>query len=157
MPSPMLFFLRTKNYLSNQMHTVFSENKNNIGDITCPMMPPIIGGVGNIQHPHDAPHVIFFLRTKIIFPIKCIVLFLRTKITWGCHAALHDAPIMGCQGHQTPHDTPMLFFDNLEKKNWTVAGVLRKNIWFSLPVPKIKFDPTPQGKYALMFTFQVLH
>ena len=24
--------------------------------------------------------------------------------------------------------------------------VLRKNIWFSLPVPKIKFDPPPQGK-----------
>ena len=27
-----------------------------------------------------------------------------------------------------------------------MAGVLRKNIWFSIPVPKIKFDPPPQGK-----------
>ena len=27
-----------------------------------------------------------------------------------------------------------------------MAGVLRKNIWFSVPVPKIKFDPPPQEK-----------
>ena len=31
----------------------------------------------------------------------------------------------------------------------TVARDLRKNIWFSLPVPKIKFDPPSQGKNAL--------
>ena len=31
------------------------------------------------------------------------------------------------------------------------AGVLRINIWFSIPVPKIKFDPPPQGKSALVF------
>ena len=32
------------------------------------------------------------------------------------------------------------------EKNLTAAGVLRKNIWFSLPIPKIKFDPPTQGK-----------
>ena len=70
----------------------------------------------------------------------------------------HHAPIMGVSwGIRHPHDTPLLFFDNLVKKNLTVAGVLRKNIWFSLPVPKIKFDPPPQEKNALMFKFQVLH
>ena len=30
---------------------------------------------------------------------------------------------------------------------------LRINIWFSIPVPKIKFGPTPQGKSALVFIF----
>ena len=39
------------------------------------------------------------------------------------------------------------------KKNLTAAGVHRKNIWFSLPIPKIKFDPPPQGKNALVFIF----
>ena len=29
-----------------------------------------------------------------------------------------------------------------------MAGVLRRNIWFSLPIPKIKFDPPAQGKNA---------
>ena len=43
-------------------------------------------------------------------------------------------------------------FDNLVKK-LTLAGVVRKNIWFSLPVPKIKFDPPPQGNNALVFIF----
>ena len=33
------------------------------------------------------------------------------------------------------------------------AGVLRINIWFSVPVPKIKFDPPLQGKSALVFIF----
>ena len=47
----------------------------------------------------------------------------------------------------------VLFFENLVKKNLIVAGVLRKNIWFSVPVPKIKFDPPPQGKNALVFIF----
>ena len=55
----------------------------------------------------------------------------------------------GVGGIRHPHDTPMLFFDNLVK----VTGVLRKNIWFSLPIPKIKFDPSTQGKNALMFIF----
>ena len=32
------------------------------------------------------------------------------------------------------------------EKNLTVAGILRKNIWFAIPDPKIKFDPPPQGK-----------
>ena len=44
------------------------------------------------------------------------------------------------------------FFNNLVK-NLTAAGVLRKNIWFSLLVPKIRFDPPPQGKNALVFIF----
>ena len=48
------------------------------------------------------------------------------------------------------------FLDNLVKK-LEVAGVLRKNIWFSLPVPKIKFDPLPQAINDLVFIFQVLH
>ena len=48
--------------------------------------------------------------------------------------------------------TKVSLFDNLVK-NLTVAGVLRKNIWFSSPVPKIKFDPLPQGKNALMLIF----
>ena len=42
--------------------------------------------------------------------------------------------------------TKMSFFDNFVKKNLTAAGVIRKYIWFSLPIPKIKLDPPPQGK-----------
>ena len=41
---------------------------------------------------------------------------------------------------------PKLFFNNPVKKNFTVAGVLRINIWFSIPVPKIKFDPPHKEK-----------
>ena len=48
--------------------------------------------------------------------------------------------------------TKMSVFENLVK-NLIVARVLRINIWFSLSVPKIKFDPLPQGKSALMFIF----
>ena len=48
---------------------------------------------------------------------------------------------------------PKSFFDNPVKKNFTVAGVLNINIWFSIPVPKIKFDPQPQGKSALVLIF----
>ena len=36
---------------------------------------------------------------------------------------------------------PKSFFDNHVKKNLTVAGVLRINIWLFIPVLKIKFDP----------------
>ena len=32
----------------------------------------------------------------------------------------------------------------------TATGVLRINIWLFIPVPKIKFDPPPQGKSALV-------
>ena len=32
------------------------------------------------------------------------------------------------------------FFENLVK-NLIAAGVVRKNIWFSVPAPQIKFDP----------------
>ena len=39
------------------------------------------------------------------------------------------------------------------QKKMIVAGILRINIWFSVPVPKIKFDPPPQGKSALVFIF----
>ena len=47
---------------------------------------------------------------------------------------------------------PKSFFDNPVKKNLTVAGVLRINIWPFIPVPKIKFDPDPppHGKNALV-------
>ena len=38
--------------------------------------------------------------------------------------------------------------------NLTVAVVLRKYIWFSIPVPKIKFDPPQQGKNVLVFKFR---
>ena len=44
-------------------------------------------------------------------------------------------------------------FENLVKKNLIVARVLRINIWFSIPVPKVKFDPPPQGKSALVIIF----
>ena len=39
------------------------------------------------------------------------------------------------------------------KKNLTAAGVLRINIWPFIPVPKIKFDPPPHGKNALVLIF----
>ena len=35
----------------------------------------------------------------------------------------------------------------------TAAGVLRINIWLFIPVPKIKFDPPPHGKNALVLIF----
>ena len=65
-------------------------------------------------------------------------------IMGACDAPMLSlCPIMGgVRGHQTSPMAPMLFFDNLVKKNLPVAGVLRKNIWFSLPVPKLKFDPS---------------
>ena len=46
-----------------------------------------------------------------------------------------------------------IFFLQSCKKNLTLAGVLTINIWLSIHVPKIKFDPTPQGKSALVFIF----
>ena len=49
--------------------------------------------------------------------------------------------------------TKMSFFDNFVKKNLTVAGGFKKDIWFSLLIPKIKLDPLPQGKNALVFIF----
>ena len=44
-----------------------------------------------------------------------------------------------------------IIFLTIWGKNLTVAEVLRKNILFSLPIPKIKFDPPPQWKIALVF------
>ena len=62
-------------------------------------------------------------------------------------------------GHTNPSGWVMIFFytkvsffENLVKK-LDEAGVLRKNTWFSVHVPKIKFDPPPQGKNALVFIF----
>ena len=52
---------------------------------------------------------------------------------------------------------PKSFFDNPVKKNLTAAGVLRINIWLFIPVPKIKFDPPPQGKNALVLIFEGFH
>ena len=43
-------------------------------------------------------------------------------------------------------------FENFVKKI-DIGWPLRKNIWFLLPVPKIKFDPPSQGKNALVFIF----
>ena len=48
---------------------------------------------------------------------------------------------------------PKCHFLTIWWKNLTAAGVLRQYIWFSIPVPKIKFDPSPQGKNALVFKF----
>ena len=45
-----------------------------------------------------------------------------------------------------------VIFENLMKK-LIVAGVLRINMWFSVHVPKIKFEPSPQGKNALVLIF----
>ena len=65
-------------------------------------------------------------------------------------------------GHTNPSgwviffNTKMSFFENL-MKSLIAAGFLRINIWFSLPVPKIKFDPFQQRKNALVFIFQVFH
>ena len=47
----------------------------------------------------------------------------------------------------------MSFLDNFVKKILTAAGVSRKDIWFSLLIPKIKLDPPPQGKNALVLIF----
>ena len=44
-------------------------------------------------------------------------------------------------------------FLTILQKNFTVTGVLRINIWFSIPAPKIKFDPPPQGENALVLIF----
>ena len=48
--------------------------------------------------------------------------------------------------------TKVSFFENLMKK-LIAAGVLTINMWFSVPIPKIKFDPPPQGKNALVLIF----
>ena len=37
------------------------------------------------------------------------------------------------------------------------AGVIKINIWFSIPVPKIKFDLPPQGQNALVLIFEGFH
>ena len=47
------------------------------------------------------------------------------------------------------------FLTILSKKNLTAARVLRINIWLSILVPKIKFDPPPQGKSALVLIIKV--
>ena len=93
---PCYFFSKNKNYLPNQMHTVF---------------------------------------------------FLRTKTTWGGVMSPHDALIMGGAGgiRHPPHDTPMLFFDNLVKKNLTVAGVLRKKK-FGFPYLSLSLILSHKGK-----------
>ena len=36
---------------------------------------------------------------------------------------------------------------------WIVVEFSEKNICYSLPIPKIKFDPPPQGKNDLVFIF----
>ena len=51
--------------------------------------------------------------------------------------------------------TVKFFLQDCQKM--TVAGVFMINIWFSIPVPKIKFDPPPQGKNALVLIFYVFH
>ena len=48
--------------------------------------------------------------------------------------------------------TKVTIFENLMKK-LIAAGVLRINTWFSIHVPKIKFDPTPQQQNAKKYNF----
>ena len=45
-----------------------------------------------------------------------------------------------------------VIFENLMKK-LIAAGVLRMNMWFSVPIPKIKFEPLPQEQNALVLIF----
>ena len=52
--------------------------------------------------------------------------------------------------------TKVTIFENLMKK-LIAAGVIKNNIWFSVPVPKIKFDPPPQGQNALVLIFEGFH
>ena len=53
---------------------------------------------------------------------------------------------VGNMGHTNPSGWVMIFFMpkchflTIWCKNLIAAGVLRKNTWFSVPVPKIKFD-----------------
>ena len=46
-----------------------------------------------------------------------------------------------------------VIFLRIQRKNLIAAGVLRLIIWFSVLVPKIKFDPPPLGKSTLVFIF----
>ena len=62
----------------------------------------------------------------------------------GGHAS--DAPC------DAPSDAKVSFFDNLLKKLDSNSSS-QKNIWFSVSIPKIKFDPPPQGKNAFVFIF----
>ena len=45
---------------------------------------------------------------------------------------------------------PKCHFLRIYEKNLVAAGVLRKNIWFLVPIPNIKFHPPPQGKNAFI-------
>ena len=69
------------------------------------------------------------------------------SVTTPCHEGHHGGHHRGCLTPpvMSPSEAKVSFFDNL-LKNLTVAQVLRKNIWFSVPVPKIKFDPPIQRK-----------
>ena len=52
--------------------------------------------------------------------------------------------------------TKVTIFENLMKK-LIAAGVIKNNIWFCVPVPKIKFEPPLQGKNALVLIFEGFH
>ena len=77
-----------------------------------------------------------------------ILLALLQKLCWG-----------PCVGYTNASQSVMILlytkvsFSQFCEKNLTVAGVFRKDIWFSLPIPKIKLDPPPQGRNALVFIF----
>ena len=68
---------------------------------------------------------------------------------WGLFYGLYESIWLG---NDFFFYTKMTIFENLMKK-LIAAGVLRINIWFSVPVPKIKFEPPPQGKNALVLIF----
>ena len=64
-------------------------------------------------------------------------------------------------GHTNPSDSVMIFFFapkchflTIWWKNLTVAGVLGKNTYFSIPVHKIQFDPPHKGKVLWCLFFK---
>ena len=75
-----------------------------------------------------------------------------TSIATPCHGSFGGGI---WHPHDTPSDAKVSFFDNL-LKNLTAAQVLRKNIWFSIPIPKIKFNPPPQEKMLWCSYFRSL-
>ena len=87
---------------------------------------------------------------KINFVSNSWKIIIPLGIVWGTPHGLYKCICVGNDFLFTPK---CLFWQFYEKKNLTAAGVLGKYIWFSLFIPKIKFDPPPQGKNDLVFIF----
>ena len=95
---PISFKLFTYSILGLQPLTL---SKNNMGASWGCLMPPNALCDGGHHGGNLMPPKLFFLRTKTIFPMKCIV-FPRTKITWGASCAPMMSPIMGGIRHYPP-------------------------------------------------------